>query len=101
ERKASIVEQVKQAAALMGGEALIEDGLLNEVSNLVQMPTAGMGRFDRESLSLPRDVLISVMKKHQRYFPIQRVGATGQSRPLQPHFIAIRNGDDIGVDLVR
>src|SRR4030095_1433349 len=95
ERKASIVEQVKQAAALMGGEALIEDGLLNEVSNLVEMPTAVMGGFDRESLSLPRDVLISVMKKHQRYFPIQKNGK------LLPHFIAIRNGDDIGIDIVR
>jgi glycyl-tRNA synthetase len=122
ERKASIVEQVKQAAALMGGEAMIEEGLLNEVTNLVEMPTAVMGGFDKESLSLPRDVLISVMKKHQRYFPIQRAGATPQGKtvsasgksssqsgtqsdpgrsPLLPHFIAIRNGDDIGIDLIR
>ena len=125
-RKASIVEQVKQAAALMGGEAILEDGLLNEVTNLVEMPTAVMGGFDKESLSLPRDVLISVMKKHQRYFPVvkssrsQVSGSTsgdkretwnvdaaprpfGQSGSgtLLPHFIAIRNGDDIGIDLVR
>jgi glycyl-tRNA synthetase len=40
-------------------------------------------------------VLISVMKKHQRYFPVQKNGN------LLPHFIAIRNGDDIGIDLVR
>ena len=71
ERKASIVEQVKQAASLVGGEAIIEDGLLSEVANLVEMPTAVMGGFNKEFLSLPRDVLISVMKKHQRYFPIQ------------------------------
>ena len=95
ERKASIVEQVKQAAALIGGEAIIEEGLLNEVTNLVEMPTAVMGGFDKESLSLPRDVLISVMKKHQRYFPVQKNGK------LLSHFIAIRNGDDIGIDLVR
>ena len=112
ERKASIVEQVNQSAVLVGGEAMIEDGLLNEVSNLVEMPTAVMGAFEREYLSLPRDVLISVMKKHQRYFPVQRVGATlkaihpdDQSElggsPLLPNFIAIRNGDDIGIDLVR
>ena len=122
ERKASIVEQVKQAASLVGGEAIIEEGLLNEVTNLVEMPTAVMGGFDKEYLSLPRDVLISVMRKHQRYFPVQRVGATlhGQTvtasgksssqlitksdpggSPLQPHFIAIRNGDDIGIDTVR
>lgn len=122
ERKASIVEQVNQAASLVGGEAIIEEGLLNEVVNLIEMPTAVMGGFNEEFLSLPRDVLISVMKKHQRYFPIQRVGATLQGRPgnetgkgssqsnvssgsggspLLANFIAIRNGDDIHVDIVR
>jgi glycyl-tRNA synthetase beta subunit len=53
--------------------------LLNEVTNLIEMPTAVMGGFNEEFLSLPRDVLISVMKKHQRYFPIQRVGADQKS----------------------
>jgi glycyl-tRNA synthetase len=95
ERKASIVEQVKQAAALVGGEAIIEEGLLNEVTNLIEMPTAVMGAFNEEFLSLPRDVLISVMKKHQRYFPVQKNGK------LMAHFVAIRNGDDIGIDTVR
>lgn len=122
ERKAAIVAQVNEAAHLVGGEAIIEDGLLNEVTNLIEMPTAVMGEFNSEFLALPRDVLISVMKKHQRYFPIQRVGATlqvqsvassgqGSSQsstksaqgesPLLPHFVAIRNGDDIGIDTVR
>ena len=100
ERKASILEQVRQAASLVRGEVIIEEGLLNEVTNLVEMPTAVMGGFDKEYLSLPRDVLISVMKKHQRYFPIQRVG-TQHAASLLPHFIAIRNGDDIGIDTVR
>ncbi|MGE5375646.1 MAG: glycine--tRNA ligase subunit beta, partial [Bacteroidota bacterium] len=95
ERKASIVEQVSQAASLVGGEAIIEAGLLSEVSNLVEMPTAVMGGFDSEYLSLPQDVLISVMKKHQRYFPVQRHGK------LMAHFIAVRNGDDMYVDIVR
>ena len=117
ERKASIVEQVKQTAALIGGEAIIEEGLLNEVTNLIEMPTAVMGGFNEEFLQLPRDVLISVMKKHQRYFPVQssalpkehRDDVSGVSRqanaveapPLLPHFIAIRNGDDIGINTVR
>ncbi len=112
ERKASIVEQVNQAAALVGGQAIIEEGLLNEVTNLIEMPTAVMGGFNEEFLSLPRDVLISVMKKHQRYFPVQSSALSGATRQgseveaqgggkLLPHFIAIRNGDDIGVDTVR
>jgi glycyl-tRNA synthetase len=95
ERKASIVEQVNQAASVVGGEAIIEEGLLNEVANLVEMPTAVMGGFDPEYLSLPQDVLISVMKKHQRYFPVQKNGK------LLAHFIAVRNGDDLYVDIVR
>ncbi|MCZ7548529.1 MAG: glycine--tRNA ligase subunit alpha [Anaerolineales bacterium] len=55
ERKASIVEQVKQAAALVSGEALIEDDLLSEVANLVETPTAVMGGFDPAFLQLPKD----------------------------------------------
>src|SRR6185369_16417922 len=107
ERKASIVEQVNQAASLVSGEAIIDAGLLNEVTNLIEMPTAVMGGFSEESLSLPRDVLISVMKKHQRYFPVEKhasnvKGQTSDSAAtfdvqrstLLPHFIAIRNGDD-------
>ncbi|MBI5933138.1 MAG: glycine--tRNA ligase subunit beta [Chloroflexi bacterium] len=106
ERKASIVEQVKQAADVVGGEAIIEEGLLNEVTNLIEMPTAVMGGFNEEFLTLPRDVLISVMKKHQRYFPVEsRVSNTEYSNirysTLLPHFIAIRNGDDLGLDTVR
>lgn len=113
ERKTSIIEQVKQAASLVSGEAIIEDGLLNEVANLIEMPTAVMGGFNEEFLTLPKDVLISVMKKHQRYFPVQKQSKVTsqksngketfdlQPSTLLPHFIAIRNGDDIGVDTVR
>jgi glycyl-tRNA synthetase len=102
ERKASIVEQVNQAASLLGGEGIFDfvgashdSPLLNEVTNLIEMPTAVMGGFNEEFLALPRDVLISVMKKHQRYFPVQKNGK------LMAHFIAIRNGDDIHIDTVR
>jgi glycyl-tRNA synthetase len=109
ERKASIVEQVKQAASLIGGEAIIEEGLLNEVTNLIEMPTAVMGGFNEEFLSLPRDVLISVMKKHQRYFPVQPATLNAKRDALSlpkgstllPYFIAIRNGDDLHIDTVR
>jgi glycyl-tRNA synthetase len=116
ERKASIMEQVKEAASLVGGEPLIEEDLLSEVANLVEMPTAVMGGFGKEYLTLPRDVLISVMKKHQRYFPVQKSSKSHvpssksgdqpetwnlERGTLLPHFIAIRNGDDIGVNTVR
>ena len=96
ERSAAIVEMVKKAAASVGGEAIIEPGLLAEVTNLVEMPTAILGQFNPDFLALPRDVLISVMKKHQRYFPVETLVTAqgqGQAQPLQPYFIAIRNGD--------
>jgi glycyl-tRNA synthetase len=95
ERKRLIVEQVKKAAATAGGEAIIDDGLLDEVANLVEKPTAVLGSFNEEFLSLPRDVLISVMKKHQRYFPVEK------DNKLLANFIAIRNGDERYIDIVR
>lgn len=122
ERSSAIVEQVKKAAASIGGEAIIEPGLLAEVTNLVEKPTAVLGEFNAEFLSLPRDVLISVMKKHQRYFPVQEAGATRpditsatsgkdslhntaagslEGSPLQPYFIAIRNGDSEYLETVK
>jgi glycyl-tRNA synthetase len=110
ERKASIVEQVKAAAQSVGGEALIEPGLLAEVANLIEKPTAVLGGFNPEFLQLPRDVLIGTMKKHQRYFPLTPApspagrGESSEARRgegLLPYFIAIRNGDSEHLDIVR
>ena len=97
ERSALIVEQVKAAAASVNGQAIIEPGLLAEVTNLVEKPTAVLGSFNPDFLSLPQDVLISVMRKHQRYFPV--VGA--QNQRLKNYFIAIRNGDDQFLEIVQ
>jgi glycyl-tRNA synthetase len=95
ERKKLIVEQVKKAAESTKGQAIIADDLLDEVANLIEIPTAVLGSFNEEFLSLPRDVLISVMKKHQRYFPVEK------DNRLLANFIAIRNGDDQYLDIVR
>jgi glycyl-tRNA synthetase len=104
ERKASIIEQVKAAAESVGGEALIEPGLLAEVANLIEKPTAVLGGFNPDFLGLPKDVLIGTMKKHQRYFPIE---SATTSLPvnihfdLLPFFVAIRNGDDQHLNIVK
>src|SRR5574341_397241 len=95
ERKASIVEQVKRTAGFVGGEAMLDEALLAEVANLVEKPTAVLGNFNPEFLQLPREVLVSTMEKHQRYFPIEKNGR------LLPNFIAIRNGDNQHLDLVQ
>jgi glycyl-tRNA synthetase len=95
ERKASIAEQVGRAASFVGGEVPLENDLLAEVTNLVEKPTAVLGNFSPEFLRLPREVLVSVMKKQQRYFPIEQHGR------LLPNFVAIRNGDDQHLDIVQ
>jgi glycyl-tRNA synthetase len=87
-RQADILKQVRKLAKAAGGR-VADEGVLGEVTNLVERPTALLGSFDPAHLALPRDVLISVMKKHQRYFPVE--AADGSA--LLPHFIAVRNGD--------
>ena len=103
-RSAKIEEMVIKAAKSLGGNAFIDPGLLQEVTNLVEKPTVIIGSFNAEFLTLPRDVLISTMKKHQRYFPVEEVtiGTDAETTypNLLPNFIAIRNGDDQHIDVV-
>lgn len=88
-RRKMIMEQVQTTAKDNGGEVLLDDQLLDEVSNLVEYPTAFCGRFKEEYLDVPSEVLITSMKEHQRYFPV--MGADGK---LLPMFIGVRNGAD-------
>ncbi len=88
ERRSRIQEEITRLAKEVGGEIIDDPNLLAEVTNLVEKPTAFRGTFDDEFLELPREVLISVMKKHQRYFPIEKKGA------LLPYFISVRNGGE-------
>ncbi len=78
----------------VGADVELDAGLLDEVNNLVEAPTAFKGNYEAEYLKLPADVLISVMKKHQRYLPVKKGGK------LLPYFIAVRNGDDRNLDVV-
>lgn len=94
-RQRQIITQLNNLAAEVGGEAPPDQALLDEVTNLVEAPQPLRGAFDASHLNLPQEVLISVMKKHQRYFPIQKNGK------LLPYFIAVRNGDGQGLDLVK
>lgn len=94
-RRAIIIEQANALAAEVGGQIPMNAGLLAEVVNLVESPTALRGTFSAEYLTLPRDVLVTVMRKHQRYFPVE--DANGK---LLPYFITIRNGDTQHLDIV-
>ena len=87
ERKAVIKSQVENILKNLNADLKIDEKLLDEVNNLVEIPTAMLGTFDEEYLKLPPEVLISVMKKHQRYFAVK-----DQNGKLMNHFIAVRNG---------
>ena len=86
ERRETIRQGVTAAAARLGGNAVISDALLDEVTALVEWPVPLAGRFDARFLELPPEVLIATMQDHQRYFPVR--DAEGA---LMPWFITVAN----------
>ncbi len=97
-RRELIQQRWQRLAATVGGAVPDDPGLLDEVTDLVESPTALLGQFEAEYLELPREVLVTVMKKHQRYFPVV---AAGDPERLLPYFIAVRNGGEEHLDEVR
>ncbi len=93
QRKNQIEEQIQAAAKEVKGKAEIPAELLAEVTNLVEWPTAVVGKFDEEFLILPAEVTTIVMVTHQRYFPVLKSPQTGKEIELLPYFITISNGD--------
>ncbi len=95
ERRRRIAQQVADAAVAHGGQALVDDALLDEVCDLVEYPTAFCGSFAPEYLTVPNEVLVTAMKEHQRYFPV-----VNTDQELLPLFIGVRNGTDDSLDVV-
>ncbi|MCO6452080.1 MAG: glycine--tRNA ligase subunit beta [Caldilineales bacterium] len=109
ERQRQIVAALQETASTVGGHVPDDPALLDEVTDLVEQPLALLGRFDPDYLELPTPVLITVMKKHQRYFPVLGELAesnqptnppTNYSPTLLPYFITIANGADRDPELV-
>jgi glycyl-tRNA synthetase len=94
-RRAEIERQIKALAAEVGGTIPLDPGLLAEVTNLVEAPTALRGTFEGKFLRLPREILVTVMRDKQRYFPVEDA-----SGALLPYFITVRNGDGEHLDKV-
>lgn len=86
-RKAEIERQIQELATKQGWTIPLDADLLEEVTNLVEWPTALFGEFDEAYLDLPEEVLITTMKEHQRYFPVYLDG------PLKNYFVTVRNGN--------
>ena len=96
ERRQRIWQGAQALAEKTGGGLKEDPALLDEVANLAEKPLPLLASFEKTYLeSLPEEVLIGVMKKHQRYFPV--FTRDGQ---LSPYFIVVRNGDAHGADVV-
>jgi len=96
ERREKIRERATTLAGELGGRALFDAELLDEVTALVEWPVAIAGRFDNRFLQLPREVLISTLQDHQRYFPLEDAAGA-----LMPWFITMSNIESREPDKVR
>ena len=95
-RKAIIRDQIDKVAASINGRVDMDEDLLEEVTYIVEYPTAFYGEFDKEYASLPKEVVKTPMKAHQRYFPV--VDDRGE---LLANFIAVRNGNEHMIENVK
>ena len=89
ERLAQIRKALDAATRRIPGARWREDkALLESVVNLTEFPSVILGNFDREFLELPDEVLVTVMRDHQKYFAIE-----DHEGRLLPHFLAVLNTD--------
>ncbi len=77
-------KEIARAAKAAGGTVLDNPGLVQEVTYLVETPTGIPGEFEKQNLELPREVVISEMRNHQRYFAV--VDGAGK---LKNRFVAV------------
>lgn len=89
-RRRMVVDTVRRAVSEQAGEKdaipLLDEQLVDTVTNLVEIPWGICGSFDEKFLNLPREALITSMREHQKYFPV--VDSEGQLLPL---FVAVNN----------
>lgn len=86
ERRKLVEREINKAAKKVGGKAFPDEELVDINKNLVEYPIATTGKFDKEFLEIPGEILITAMRKHQKYFAV--VDGDGK---LMPCFIAVNN----------
>lgn len=96
ERKNRIQASLTNAIAGKNVRAREDAALLGTVVNLTEFPSVIAGSFDREYLDLPQEVLVTVMRDHQKYFAVEE-----QDGSLAPHFLAVINTDKDAEGLIR
>ena len=88
ERENMILDQIKEIERMHNVHVEIDEDLLDEVLNLIEYPTAFIGRFDERYLDVPEEVLVTSMKVNQRYFVVRN-----ENGKLLPYFVSVRNGN--------
>ena len=88
DRRDTIIRGLNKINMEKGGEYMHDEDLLDEVINIVEYPTVLAGDIDTKYLELPKEVIITPMKDHQRYFPV-----LDENENLLPYFLLVRNGD--------
>lgn len=86
ERRQAVRATVTEAAKAAGGAVIADDELIETVAHLVEKPHGICGTLDDHFLTLPKEVLITSMREHQKYFAI-----ADTEGGLRPHFIAVNN----------
>jgi glycyl-tRNA synthetase beta chain len=97
ERATTIQQQIQESVQKVDGYVEIYPDLLEEVTNLVEWPSAVLGKFEPEFLNLPTEVITTVMVSHQRYFPVFKSANTNE---LLPYFVTVSNGDPSKSDII-
>ncbi len=86
EREARIREGLGREAEACGGQLIADEDLIKTVTNLNEYPSVIQGAFDKKYLALPQEILVTVMREHQKYFSV-----TGKDGQLLPVFLAVIN----------
>ncbi|MCI5164439.1 MAG: glycine--tRNA ligase subunit beta, partial [Candidatus Electrothrix sp. AX5] len=90
-RREAVIDVVKKAVSeRVGdkGQPVLDEGLIDTVTNLVEIPWGICGSFDEKFLALPDEALITSMREHQKYFPVK-----DSQGALLPFFVAVNNTD--------
>ncbi len=97
ERRREMVRKgVDAAAAAAGGQVVEGESLYDEVAALVEWPVPVTGTFDNAFLALPREVVVSTLTGHQRYFPV-----ANEKGDLLPRFVTVANLESRDPEQVR
>ncbi len=96
EREARIREGLRRETEACGGELLLDEELVKTVTNLNEFPSVIRGGFDEKFLALPQEILVTVMREHQKYFSV-----SGKNAMLLPVFLAVINLKSDGSEKIR